>query len=70
MTTIAVIGAGFSGTLLTLHLLRYCPPPTRLLLIERNSQFGRGLEVSPGIAQGAHSSQGDRQEGVRTHFLS
>jgi len=32
MTTIAVIGAGFSGTLLTLHLLRYCPPPTRLLL--------------------------------------
>ena len=43
MTTIAVIGAGFSGTLLSLHLLRRCPPPTRLVLIERNSQFGRGL---------------------------
>ncbi len=43
MTTIAVIGAGFSGTLLSLHLLRHCPPPTRLVLIERNSQFGRGL---------------------------
>jgi uncharacterized NAD(P)/FAD-binding protein YdhS len=28
---------------LSLHLLRQCPPPTRLVLIERNSQFGRGL---------------------------
>ena len=26
MTTIAIIGAGFSGTLLSLHLLRRCPP--------------------------------------------
>lgn len=50
MTTIAVIGAGFSGTLLTLHLLRRCPPPTRLLLIERNSQFGRGLAYATGNA--------------------
>ena len=41
--TIAIIGAGFSGTLLSLHLLRHAPPATRLLLIERNSQFGRGL---------------------------
>jgi len=48
MTTIAVIGAGFSGTLLSLHLLRHCPPPTRLLLIEKNSQFGRGLAYSTG----------------------
>ena len=43
MTTIAIIGAGCSGTLLSLHLLRHCPPHTRLVLIERNSQFGRGL---------------------------
>ena len=43
MTTIAVIGAGFSGTLLSLHLLRRCPPPIRLVLIERTSQFGRGV---------------------------
>jgi uncharacterized NAD(P)/FAD-binding protein YdhS len=50
MTTIAVIGAGFSGTLLSLHLLRHCPPPTRLLLIERNSQFGRGLAYATGNA--------------------
>jgi uncharacterized NAD(P)/FAD-binding protein YdhS len=50
MTTIAIIGAGFSGTLLSLHLLRHCPPPTRLVLIERNSQFGRGLAFATGNA--------------------
>src|ERR1700684_3109942 len=50
MTTIAVIGAGFSGTLLTRRLLRRCPPPTRLVLIERNSQFGRGLAYATGNA--------------------
>src|SRR5258708_1371830 len=50
MTVIAIVGAGFSGTLLTLHLLRRCPPPTRLVLIERNSQFGRGLAYSTGNA--------------------
>lgn len=48
MTTIAIIGAGFSGTLLSLHLLRHCPPPIRLVLIERNSQFGRGLAYATG----------------------
>jgi uncharacterized NAD(P)/FAD-binding protein YdhS len=48
MTTIAIIGAGFSGTLLSLHLLRRCPATTRLTLIERNSQFGRGLAYSSG----------------------
>jgi uncharacterized NAD(P)/FAD-binding protein YdhS len=48
MTTIAIVGAGFSGTLLSLHLLRHCPPSTRLVMIERNSQFGRGLAYSTG----------------------
>jgi len=50
MTTIAIVGAGFSGTLLALHLLRRSQPPTRLILIERNSQFGRGLAYSTGNA--------------------
>ena len=47
-TSIVVIGAGFSGTLLALHLLRRCPPSTSVLLIERNSQFGRGQAYSTG----------------------
>ncbi len=42
-TTIAVIGAGFSGTLLALHLLRRCPATTRVLLIERGPRHGAGL---------------------------
>jgi uncharacterized NAD(P)/FAD-binding protein YdhS len=50
LTTVAIIGAGFSGTLLSLHLLRHCPPPIRLVLIERNSQFGRGLAYATGNA--------------------
>jgi uncharacterized NAD(P)/FAD-binding protein YdhS len=48
--TIAVIGAGFSGTLLALHLLRRCPRDVRVYLIEKNSQFGRGLAYSTGNA--------------------
>jgi uncharacterized NAD(P)/FAD-binding protein YdhS len=46
--TIAVIGAGFSGTLLSLHLLRHCTPSTRIRLIERSSQFGRGAAFATG----------------------
>lgn len=46
--SIAVVGAGFSGTLLALHLLRACPPGTRITLIERNNRFGRGLAFATG----------------------
>jgi uncharacterized NAD(P)/FAD-binding protein YdhS len=45
---IAVIGAGFSGTLLALHLLRRCPSSVRIHLIERSPRFGRGLAYSSG----------------------
>jgi uncharacterized NAD(P)/FAD-binding protein YdhS/DNA-binding Lrp family transcriptional regulator len=44
--TIAIIGAGFSGTLLALHLLRRCPGSVRIHLIERRPRFGRGLAYS------------------------
>ena len=45
---IAIVGAGFSGTLLALHLLQRSPPHTRVILIERNAQFGRGAAYSTG----------------------
>src|SRR4051794_27347461 len=45
---IAIIGAGFSGTLLALHLLRRCPGSVRIHLIERSPRFGRGLAYSTG----------------------
>ncbi len=44
--SITVVGAGFSGTLLSLHLLRHCPPGTHIRLIERNRQFGPGQAYS------------------------
>jgi uncharacterized NAD(P)/FAD-binding protein YdhS len=48
MTSIAIVGAGFSGTLLALHLLRRCPPATQVYLIERYAQFGRGPAYATG----------------------
>ena len=40
---IAVIGAGFSGTIATLHLLNRLPPEQPVLLCERAPTFGRGV---------------------------
>ncbi len=40
---IAIIGAGFSGTLLALQLLRHGSPNTRIRLIEQSPRFGTGL---------------------------
>lgn len=45
---IAIIGAGFSGSLLALHLLRRCRPEDRIYLVERNRNFGRGLAYATG----------------------
>jgi uncharacterized NAD(P)/FAD-binding protein YdhS len=44
MTTIAIIGAGFCGSMLAMHWLR-CPPlrPLRLLLINRSGAMARGV---------------------------
>lgn len=43
---IAVIGAGFSGTMLAAHVLRGSIKPLRLLLIDRRPQPGRGIAYS------------------------
>jgi uncharacterized NAD(P)/FAD-binding protein YdhS len=48
VTAIAIVGAGFSGTLLAFHLLRRTPPSTQIHLIERNSRFGHGAAYSTG----------------------
>ena len=45
--TIAVIGAGFSGTVLSLRLRAVAPAGTRIVLLERSGRFG------PGLAYGA-----------------
>ncbi len=48
MSTVAIVGAGFSGSLLATHLLRRSAPDDRVLLIEKNPQLGRGIAYSAG----------------------
>lgn len=45
MSTIAIIGAGFCGTLTAAHVLR-ADPAARVILIERSGRFGPGLAYS------------------------
>ncbi|MFV3130242.1 FAD/NAD(P)-binding protein [Niveispirillum sp. KHB5.9] len=50
--TIAVIGAGFSGSLVALHLLAAGAAAPRILLVERARGFGKGVAYS--TRHGAH----------------
>lgn len=43
---IAIVGAGFSGSLLALHLVKLVGPQVRISLIERGAAFARGLAYS------------------------
>lgn len=45
---IAVIGAGFSGTIAVLHLLRRLPADQPVLLCERAPEFAKGVAYSTG----------------------
>lgn len=45
---IAVIGAGFSGTMAALQLLAHLPPGRSVLLCEQAERFGRGLAYATG----------------------
>jgi uncharacterized NAD(P)/FAD-binding protein YdhS len=45
---IAIVGAGFSGSLLAVQLLRRSEPEDRVYLIERSAGFGRGLAYATG----------------------
>lgn len=71
-SSIAIIGAGFSGTLLALNLLHQCPGSVRIRLIERATQFGPGLaygiddpDLLLNVPAGRMSAFPDRP----THFL-
>jgi uncharacterized NAD(P)/FAD-binding protein YdhS len=44
--SIAVIGGGFTGSLLAIHLLRKALPDTRVHLLDRSGRFGSGLAYS------------------------
>ncbi len=68
----AIIGAGFSGSLLAVHLLHRSGPEDRVYLVERSAGFGRGLAYSTGnphhllnVRAGNMSAFSDRPD----HFL-
>lgn len=65
--TIAIVGAGFSGTLLALHLLRRSPTQTRVVLIERNAQFGRGPAYSSGNSSHLLNVPAGKMSGFQGH---
>jgi uncharacterized NAD(P)/FAD-binding protein YdhS len=46
LSRVAIVGAGFSGTLLAVNLVRHDGPDT--LLIERGERFGRGVAYATG----------------------
>lgn len=48
MRTIAIIGAGFSGTATAVHLLRRTRTPLRIVLIDDQPDTAAGLAYSPG----------------------
>jgi glycine/D-amino acid oxidase-like deaminating enzyme len=41
-TTIAIVGAGFSGSLVAVHLLKTAHRPLLIKLIERDRDIGKG----------------------------
>ncbi|MGG6295071.1 FAD/NAD(P)-binding protein [Leptolyngbya sp. AN02str] len=43
---IAIVGSGFSGTLVAVHLLRMAAQPVTIILIDRNGEYGRGVAYS------------------------
>lgn len=43
---IAIVGAGFTGTVVAIHLLRAIDRPMEILLYDRRGNFGRGLAYS------------------------
>ena len=45
-TTIAIVGGGFSGTLVATHLLKTANQPLTIKLIERSRQIGKGIAYS------------------------
>jgi uncharacterized NAD(P)/FAD-binding protein YdhS len=44
--SIAIVGGGFAGSLLAIHLLRHALPGTRVYLFDRSGRFGSGLAYS------------------------
>lgn len=49
-TTIAIVGAGFSGSLVAAHLLKSANRPLVIKLIEQRPEIGKGVAYSTNTA--------------------
>lgn len=49
-TTVAIVGAGFTGTMLSIHLAEHLKVGDRILLFERAATFARGVAYATGDA--------------------
>jgi uncharacterized NAD(P)/FAD-binding protein YdhS len=70
--SVGIIGAGFSGSLLAVHLLRRLPQGARVHLIERRSEFGSGLAYSTANASHLLNVRAERMSAFEDdpeHFL-
>lgn len=47
--TIVIIGGGFSGTMVAVHLLRLAKCPLKIKLIEKRTKIGQGVAYSTPI---------------------
>src|SRR5277367_3899143 len=68
-----IVGAGFSGSLLAVHLLRRLPQSARVYLIERRSEFGSGLAYSTANASHLLNVRAERMSAFENepgHFLN
>jgi uncharacterized NAD(P)/FAD-binding protein YdhS len=69
---IGIIGAGFTGTMLAVHLLRRANTPTTIHLIDRATSFGRGLAYSTESSCHLLNTCADRMSAFEddpSHFL-
>jgi uncharacterized NAD(P)/FAD-binding protein YdhS len=68
-----IIGAGFSGSLLAVHLLRRLPQGSRVHLIERRGEFGSGLAFSTANSSHLLNVRAERMSAFEkepAHFLN
>jgi uncharacterized NAD(P)/FAD-binding protein YdhS len=68
-----IVGAGFSGSLLAVHLLRRLPQGSRVHLIEQRGEFGSGLAFSSPNASHLLNVRAERMSAFEkepAHFLN
>jgi uncharacterized NAD(P)/FAD-binding protein YdhS len=73
MKSIAIIGCGFSGTMVAVNLIRKAAEPFDLILIDRKSSFNKGIAYNPTSVQhllNVRASKMSAFPGIPGNFLT